>query len=476
VSTVLVVDSDLKARSAIAAMVRGLGHRVLEAEAGAALRLLRQGEVEVLLAEMPVGVQGGADLLRQAVDVSPSTRCILTAQSATAEEYKSAISRGAVDVLSLPVDADQLETSIRRALESTGGFHGSLHGLDLLDILQMLNRARRSTIVCIGEKAEVMLREGEIVHASCPGFAGRPALRQILMAKSGSIDTRPYEDCAQTIEQRFDGLLLDLMREIDEHRAGRKSAPHIAAERGEPNFEDLGIFADESGPSALAAPFSSAAAASPAASQAAAAAPPPPRERRPAPSSRPLPSVAGVAQAENGAIQGELRPQLQDDARGLLSKPAFWGAVVVLALLAGGVLFVLLSGDPPKQNRLEPVVRPGATPDASAAMAKPLTSKPTSADAAVTSAKDAAATQVATPAAHADQGADEPRPKASARKTSRSRAAKRRARKRGSRKARSKVAGKAKTPQATPKAAPPKAAPAKAPPPKARRPAIGTLD
>jgi DNA-binding response OmpR family regulator len=227
---VLIVDSDQQSRSELATEVRCLGHDVRVASSYvAALEVLGGEAVDVMLAHCEVR-QRGADLLESAREVAPNTRIVLMGEDATANDYKVGLDRGAVDVLNIPCNPGDLERTLVRALDCNTGYHGTLHGLELLDILQMLHLARRSVVLRVGtDRAEIHLQKGEIVHAVYGTASGPEALLAILASRSGSVETRAAEPCPETIDQPFEGLILDTLRQIDE--ASVSGAPSQASAR-----------------------------------------------------------------------------------------------------------------------------------------------------------------------------------------------------------------------------------------------------
>lgn len=213
-----------RSRSRLVGLVRELGYEVSTANSADEGRAtLVRDKVDVVLADLQLWQQDPGDLVRVASQLRPPAASILVASNPSAEQYKTAIQRGAVDLLDTQVGKDELGGSLRKALDaSAAGFHGSLHGIDLLDVLQLFNHSRRSVVVNVGTFARVHLRNGEIIHATFSPDVGRAALRRLLMTRGGAVETGPPEECPQTIDEPFDGLLLDVMREIDELRARRR--------------------------------------------------------------------------------------------------------------------------------------------------------------------------------------------------------------------------------------------------------------
>jgi hypothetical protein len=64
----------------------------------------------------------------------------------------------------------------------------------------------------------VFVANGEIVHAIFGEIVGEEALRRILAMHSGSIRSGPLEGNERTISRSFEGLVLDMLRELDEEK------------------------------------------------------------------------------------------------------------------------------------------------------------------------------------------------------------------------------------------------------------------
>src|SRR6202000_845093 len=150
-------------------------------------------------------------------DVSPQTRAVLMSGYATARDYQRAGELGAVRVLCKPFTPSDLIQCIHQAVECETGFRGSVHGLSLVDMLQMYHYARRSVTIAVdgsshgrphlrqgqivprghpggrgaaaGSHGGLHLRKGQIVHAEHRGESGERAVAAILAIPGGTIGT-----------------------------------------------------------------------------------------------------------------------------------------------------------------------------------------------------------------------------------------------------------------------------------------------
>ncbi len=231
-TSVIVVDDDDDVRSAVGRELeeRGFEVRVASSVEGA-LALIEAEPPEVLLTDLRMAGQDGIDLLRQARLRAPHTRTVLMSAYATARDHQHAVADGAVRVLCKPFTPDELIEAIQQAVECETGFRGSVHGLSLVDLLQMFHYARRSVRIQLGAPrlGEIHVQNGEVVHAACGDATGTSALQSLLASGAGSLQTAPLsEPVRRTIEVPFQALLLDLLRQVDEE--GRSLEPEAGFE------------------------------------------------------------------------------------------------------------------------------------------------------------------------------------------------------------------------------------------------------
>jgi CheY-like chemotaxis protein len=217
---VLIVDDDARMASALSQEMGRLGFQTkLAGSADAALEILLNQKVDVLLTDLRMSGRDGLDLIKLARKASPETRALLMSAYATARDYKQAIDQGAIEVLTKPFSPEDLEAAIKKALDLKEGIQGLVHGLSITDILQMFHMSKRSlTIKVSDDGSAIYLKDGEIIHATWRGKIGVEALQRILGSHVGAIRTSPAESVPQTIDHGFEGLLLDLHRVMDEQK------------------------------------------------------------------------------------------------------------------------------------------------------------------------------------------------------------------------------------------------------------------
>jgi hypothetical protein len=147
---------------------------------------------------------------------------VLMSGFATARDYQRAVELGAVRVLCKPFTSSELFQAIEHARDCTSGYSGSVHGLSLIDMLQLYQFGRRSLVIIVvgSPGGQVILRDGAFVHAERGDLVGEAALAALLAAPSGVLRTEPLPpEHPQTIERPPQTVLLDCLRMLDEGRA-----------------------------------------------------------------------------------------------------------------------------------------------------------------------------------------------------------------------------------------------------------------
>jgi CheY-like chemotaxis protein len=219
-TSVLVVEDDTTFRSTLARELGSRGHDVVVASGvDDAIGKLTGGKFDVLLTDLRLGGRDGIDLLKRARTVSPATRSILMSGFASARDYQRAIELGAVRVLCKPFSSGELSQAIEHARDCSQGYSGNIHGLSLIDVLQLYQFGRRSIAIRMvgGDGGRILLRDGAFVHAERGELVGERALVALLATPSGVLrsETLPPQ-YPTTIERPAQAVLLDCLRQLDE--------------------------------------------------------------------------------------------------------------------------------------------------------------------------------------------------------------------------------------------------------------------
>ncbi|MFN7963691.1 MAG: response regulator [Thermoanaerobaculia bacterium] len=220
--SILVVDDEPDYRFLTGEMLTelGVGAVSLVESPDAALKVLAEKPVDILLSDLKLNLESGLRLIEDARATSPGTRAILMSAYASARDAEDATAAGAVSVLNKPFTPSSLELALRRAAAASTGLWGQVHDLSLIDLLQMYHYGKRSVVLHLSgpPSGTIQVANGEIVHAAMANLEGEPALRALLQATAGAVRTEVVSPEASrvTISRDFGTLLLDALRQIDE--------------------------------------------------------------------------------------------------------------------------------------------------------------------------------------------------------------------------------------------------------------------
>lgn len=218
---IVVADRDAEIREAVAGFMSARGYEVeAAADAETAADLLLGRKIDVLISDLALRASNGVDLLTLARTTAPTTRSIAIASNASARERDAALKLGVVRVLAKPLSLLELADAVGLAHDCAEGFHGALHRMSLIDVLQMYHHAAQSIALHVRGEVEgtIAIRHGELIHAECHGLIGMPALILLLGAQRGQLESALLEQSTRSITGPFDHVLLDGLRSIDEVR------------------------------------------------------------------------------------------------------------------------------------------------------------------------------------------------------------------------------------------------------------------
>jgi DNA-binding response OmpR family regulator len=219
-TSVIVVEDDQMFAKAVGRDLSEQGFAVTVVQSvGEARAVLAQGRMDVLLTDLQLGTEDGIDLLESLGRIAPGTRAVLMSGFATARDYQRAMELGAVRVLCKPFNPNELIQCIRQAVDCETGFRGSVHGLSLVDMLQMFNYGRRSVSIAVAGQSpgRLHLHDGQIVHVEHQGRVGEAALISLLSMSGGTLSTSVLlASVERTITRDFREVLFDALRSIDE--------------------------------------------------------------------------------------------------------------------------------------------------------------------------------------------------------------------------------------------------------------------
>ena len=115
---IVVIDDEVNAATALETLLREDGYEVACAhDAGAGLALVEQIDADVVLTDLRMPGMDGLELLKRLKQSRPQTMVILMTAYGTVKNAVRAMKSGAEDYLAKPLDVDELEVVVQRALE-----------------------------------------------------------------------------------------------------------------------------------------------------------------------------------------------------------------------------------------------------------------------------------------------------------------------------------------------------------------------
>jgi CheY-like chemotaxis protein len=144
---------------------------------------------------------------------------------------------------------DCMESMLGRAHESQDGFRG-VQSKSLVDLIQLECLSRSSSLLHItrgGLHGKIWVQSGEIIDAATGNITGEEAFKEILSWKGGNFEILPADPLrARTINNSYQGLLLDSAQALDEYKgpppATHPDAPGQAPADHPSNLAALGGF------------------------------------------------------------------------------------------------------------------------------------------------------------------------------------------------------------------------------------------
>ena len=118
-ATILVVDDEQSQRQAIAGFLGKLNYDVLNSSNGEdALRAIEQEPIDLVISDIKMPGLSGLELLQKAKNIIPDITFIFMTAYGSIDDAVAAMRLGAFNYLSKPIDIDELEISISKALEN----------------------------------------------------------------------------------------------------------------------------------------------------------------------------------------------------------------------------------------------------------------------------------------------------------------------------------------------------------------------
>jgi DNA-binding response OmpR family regulator len=165
----------------------------------------------------------------------PNARAIVLTGGHFAVHQEQAAGLGAIHFLEKPFPHGDFVALVEALLSPSNAvdsekFQGTLSDLHLADIIQLKCMSGSSAVLQFtgpkGEKARVYFEAGQVRHATAPGKEGVAAFNEIVNWKGGQIsEVSGAAPGPRTIDQDWQMLLMDAVRNMDETRDRDSSAP-----------------------------------------------------------------------------------------------------------------------------------------------------------------------------------------------------------------------------------------------------------
>ncbi len=116
--TILVTDDEKIQRESLAGFLKKKGYHVLTAsDFDTAYRLVKENTIDVLLTDVKMGEKSGYELLTAVKELNPEITVIIMTAYGNVQEAVAAMKNGAYDYLTKPLDLDEVELLIHRAVQ-----------------------------------------------------------------------------------------------------------------------------------------------------------------------------------------------------------------------------------------------------------------------------------------------------------------------------------------------------------------------
>jgi len=116
--TILVIEDDAPQLRALTGFLKRQGFNVLWSSSGTGgVRTAREQPIDMVLTDYKMPDKNGLDVLREIKNINPEIPVILITAHGTEEIAVQAMKEGAFDYLTKPIDLDEVEIIVRKALE-----------------------------------------------------------------------------------------------------------------------------------------------------------------------------------------------------------------------------------------------------------------------------------------------------------------------------------------------------------------------
>ena len=193
-----------------------------------AMRVLAEGDTDVVIGEVDLGPNDGLMLLAQARQTAwgKDLPWVVYTRRQEREVAQKAFDLGALDFVNKPANADVLVAKLKAMLDqrasarASRGVSGSLREMGLPDMVQVLFHGRKGGALRIRARegtGEIHFVDGNVVDAQWGDLRGQDAFFAMLKLADGDFALDPaFKATARVIHTSSEALLLEGMRRMDE--------------------------------------------------------------------------------------------------------------------------------------------------------------------------------------------------------------------------------------------------------------------
>jgi response regulator RpfG family c-di-GMP phosphodiesterase len=229
-SQALLVDTDPEETTVLELRMIEQGFVVKTARtADQALRVLAEGETDLVISELDLGQGDGLTLLAQARKAPWGKELPWVVYTRRQERTvaQKALEMGVLDFVNKPANADVLVAKLKAMLDqranarTSRGVSGSLREMGLPDMVQVLFHGRKTGNLRIRSESEgsgeIHFLDGNVVDAAWGGLGGADAFYAMLKLEDGEFALDPaFKPKTRVIHESSEALLLEGMRRMDE--------------------------------------------------------------------------------------------------------------------------------------------------------------------------------------------------------------------------------------------------------------------
>jgi CheY-like chemotaxis protein len=230
---ILIVDPDYSPDTSIALRLSNDGYEVTGVpDASKAAKVIMNTGTDLVISEVSLPGKDGVQfcrVLRKSSDAAHIPFFFLTAEEGD-RLATECLEAGADDFVKKPVDLDLLSLKVRHILyikapkEAKRGITGTLSDMSASDIIQSLTSGDKNVEIhleSMGEKGQIYIQEGEIIHSQARDLNGEEAFYRLMAWHAGEFEIVACSTFpARTIHSSTMSLLMEGARLADELSAG----------------------------------------------------------------------------------------------------------------------------------------------------------------------------------------------------------------------------------------------------------------